>query len=219
MQECLIIRPSNANIRRFELVMHKSGTAGRDITCCGVEAPRRPASKCCRGRFAGVTRRGITTGESTSRVSISMDDPAGSSALGMSRGGDNSIRLPSDDLSSQSATASRICVRREFGWTDVTNDMSNIICSWSTAALKNLRRGACSGLLVMTYEFRSSCPDRRAKAKSSRWPGSSVYVPRRKSYSQTTQCHIVAGIHRRKCHGPPGIYEFPQYGPSRSAPM
>ena len=33
---------------RFELAMHKSGTAGRDITCCGVEAPRRPASRCCR---------------------------------------------------------------------------------------------------------------------------------------------------------------------------
>ena len=131
-----------------------------------TEAPRRPASRCCRGRFAGVTRRGITTGESTSRVSISMDDPAGSSASGMSRGGDNSIRLPSDDPSSQSATASRICVRRDFGWTDVTNDMSNIICSWSSAALKNLRRGACSGLLVITYGFRSSCSDRHAKAKS-----------------------------------------------------
>ena len=60
---------------RLELAMHKSGTAGRDITCCGVEAPRRPASRCCRGRFAGVTHRGITTGESTSRVSISMADP------------------------------------------------------------------------------------------------------------------------------------------------
>ena len=87
---------------RLELAMHKSGTAGCDITCCGVEAPRRPASRCCRGRFAGVTGLGITTGESTSRVSISMDDPDGSSASGMSRGGDNSIRLPSEDPSSQS---------------------------------------------------------------------------------------------------------------------
>ena len=48
--------------RRFVLAMHKSGTAGRDITCCGVEAPRWPASRCCRGRFAGVTRLDITTG-------------------------------------------------------------------------------------------------------------------------------------------------------------
>ena len=94
--------------RRFVLAMHKSGTAGRDITCCGVEAPRWPASRCCRGRFAGVTRLGITTGESTSRVSISMADPAGSSASGTSRGGDNSIRLPSEETSSQSATASCI---------------------------------------------------------------------------------------------------------------
>ena len=31
---------------RLVLAMHKSGTAGRDITCCGVEAPRRPASRC-----------------------------------------------------------------------------------------------------------------------------------------------------------------------------
>ena len=138
--------------------------------CCGVEAPRWPASRCCRGRFAGVTRLGMTTGESASRVPISMADPAGSTASGMSRGGDSSIRLPSEDPSSQSATTSRICVRSDFGWTDVTNDISKIICSWSTAALKNLRRGACSGLcsglLVMTYEFRSSCPDRRAKARS-----------------------------------------------------
>ena len=124
---------------RFELAMHKSGTAGLDITCCGVEAPRWPAYRCCTGLFAGVTRLGMTTGESTSHVPISMSDPAGSSASGMSRGGDNSIRLPSDDQSSQFATASRICVRKEFGWTDVTNDMSKIICSWSTAALKNLR--------------------------------------------------------------------------------
>ena len=50
----------------------KSGTAGRDITCCGVEAPRWPASRCCRGRFAGVTRLGMTTGESASRVPISI---------------------------------------------------------------------------------------------------------------------------------------------------
>ena len=70
--------------RRFVLVMHKSGTAGRDITCCGVEAPRWPASRCYRGRFAGVTRLGITTGESMSRVSISMADPAGCSVSGMS---------------------------------------------------------------------------------------------------------------------------------------
>ena len=116
-------RGSNSD-SRFELAMHKSGTAGRDITCCGVEAPRWPASRCCRGRFAGVTRLGMTTGESASRVPISMADPAGSTASGMSRGGESSIRLPSDDTSSQSATASRICVRRDFGWTDVTNDMS-----------------------------------------------------------------------------------------------
>ena len=25
---------------RFMLAMHRSGTAGRDVTCCGVEAPR-----------------------------------------------------------------------------------------------------------------------------------------------------------------------------------
>ena len=64
------------------LAMHKSGTAGRDITCCGVEAPRWPASRCCKGRFAGVTRLVIMTGESASRVPISMADPAGSSASG-----------------------------------------------------------------------------------------------------------------------------------------
>ena len=55
--------------------MQRSGTAGRDLTCCGVEAPSRPASRCCRGRFAGVTRRGMTTGESTSRISVSMAYP------------------------------------------------------------------------------------------------------------------------------------------------
>ena len=60
---------------RLELAMHKSGTAGHDITCCGVEAPRRPASRCCSGRLAGVTRLDITTGDSTSRVPISMADP------------------------------------------------------------------------------------------------------------------------------------------------
>ena len=158
-------RGSNSE-SRFELAMHKSGTAGHDITCCGVEAPRWPASRCCRGRFAGVTRRVMTTGESTSHVSISMEDPAGSSASGMSRGGDSSIRLPSEDASSQSATASRICARNDFGCTDVTNDASNKICSWSTAALKNRRKGACSGLLVTMYEFLNSWPDRRAKARS-----------------------------------------------------
>ena len=79
-------RGSNSD-SRFELAMHKSGTAGRDITCCGVEAPRWPASRCCRGRFAGVTRLGMTTGESASRVPISMADPPGSTASGMSRGG------------------------------------------------------------------------------------------------------------------------------------
>ena len=160
-------RGSNSE-SRFELAMHKSGTTGRDITCCGVEAPKRPASRCCRGQFVCVTCRVITTGEYTSRVSISMEDPAGSSASGMSRGGDSSIRLPSEDPSSQSATASRICVRNDFGWTDVTNDVSNNICSWSTAALKNLRKGACSGLLVTMYEFLNSWPDRRAKARSIR---------------------------------------------------
>ena len=50
--------------------MQRSGTAGRDLTCCGVEAPSRPASRCCSGRFAGVTRRGMTTGE-ISHVSAS----------------------------------------------------------------------------------------------------------------------------------------------------
>ena len=81
-------RGSNSE-SRFKLSIQRSGTAGRDITCCGVEAPRRPASRCCRGQFAGVTRRLITTGEFTSSVSISMEDPAGSSASGMSRGGDS----------------------------------------------------------------------------------------------------------------------------------
>ena len=94
---------------RFMLAMHKSGTTGRDVTCCGVEAPRRPASKCWRGRFAGVTRLDVTTGDSTSRVQTSMADPAGTSASGMSRGGDSSIRLPSEETLSQSATAARIC--------------------------------------------------------------------------------------------------------------
>ena len=61
--------------RRSLLAMHKSGTAGRNITCCGLEAPRWPASRCCGGRLAGVTHLDITTGDSTSRVPISMADP------------------------------------------------------------------------------------------------------------------------------------------------
>ena len=59
--------------------MHRSGTAGRDLTCCGVEVPSRPASRYCNGRLAGVTRRGITTGEIASRVSnsyIGKSDPS-----------------------------------------------------------------------------------------------------------------------------------------------
>ena len=152
--------------RRLELAMQRSGTAGRDLTCCGVEAPSQPASRCCSGRFARVTRRGMTTGEISSRVSWSMDDSAGSVASGMSWGGDSSIKLPSDETSSQFATASRICTSSDFGWTDVTRDRSNINCNASTAALKNLLRGVCSVLLVMTYEFRSSWPDRRASAMS-----------------------------------------------------
>ena len=34
-------------------------------------------------------------------------------------------------------------------WTDVMSDLSKTNCSPSTAALKNLLRGACSVLLVM----------------------------------------------------------------------
>ena len=128
-----------------ELAIHRSGTAGRDLTCCGVEAPSRPASRSCSGRFAGVTRRGIITGEISALVSMSMDDS------GISWGGDNSIKLPSDETSSQSATASLICTSSDFGCTDVTRDRSNISCNASTDALKNLLRGACSVLLVCCW--------------------------------------------------------------------
>ena len=133
-----------------ELAIHKSGTAGRDLTCCGVGAPSRPASRCRRGRFAGVTRRGMTTGETSSRVSWSIDDSAGNVTSGMSWGGDSSIKLPSEEPSSQSATASRICTSSDLGWTDVTRERSNTICRPSTAALKNLLKGAYSGLFVIT---------------------------------------------------------------------
>ena len=141
---------------RFVLAVHRSGTDGRDVKCCGVEAPSWPASRCCRGRFAGVTLRVITTGETASCALMSISDPVGSVASGMSRGGDNSIKLPSDEASSQSATAASIWAMSDCGCTDVTNDASNNICSWSTAAQKNRRRGACSGLLVTMYAFLSS---------------------------------------------------------------
>ena len=138
-------------------MIHSSGTDGLDSTCCGSDAPSCPASKYWRGQFAGVIRLVITTGETASRVVVSVIvDPAGIVASGMSRGGDRSIKLPSDDMSSQSSTAARIVTISDWGWAEVTNDALNLNCSWSKAALKNRRKGAYSGPLVITYWFRSS---------------------------------------------------------------
>ena len=47
---------------KLELAIQRSVTAGRDGKCSVEEAPRRPASSSCRGLFAGVTRRVVTTG-------------------------------------------------------------------------------------------------------------------------------------------------------------
>ena len=96
------------------------------------------------------SRRGNVSADISGISSSSADAQlAICAASGMSRGGDNNIKLRSDDASSQSATAARICTMSDRGWTEVTNDASKRICSWSTAARKNRHRGACSGLLVM----------------------------------------------------------------------
>ena len=83
-------RGSSAD-RRLELAIHKSGTAGREGRCSVAEAPRRPASKSCRGRLAGVRRREMTTGVSSSRVSLT----SGKVTSGMSWGMDSNIIMPS----------------------------------------------------------------------------------------------------------------------------
>ena len=54
--------------RRLELAMQRSGMDGRDSTWCGSDAPSLPASKYWRGRFAGMMRLVITTGETACRV-------------------------------------------------------------------------------------------------------------------------------------------------------
>ena len=66
------------NDSKFELAIPRSGTDGLDSMCCGSDAPSHPASKYWRGRFAGVIRLVITTGETASRVVGSVDVvPAG----------------------------------------------------------------------------------------------------------------------------------------------
>ena len=95
--------------------------------------------------------RVITTGETASSAGGSVDVvPTSKVASGMSGDGDSSIRLPSDDRSSQSFTATRIVAMSEQdrGWAEVTSNALYAIWSWSTAALKNLRNGAYSGLPV-----------------------------------------------------------------------
>ena len=127
------------NDSKFELAIQQSGTDGLDSTCCGSDAPSWPASKYWRGRFGGVIHLVITTGETASRVVVSViADPAGIVASGMSRGGDRSIRLPSDDISSQSSTAARIIAISDWGWAEVTSD----------ALKRSILRALCDHVLV-----------------------------------------------------------------------
>ena len=62
-----------------ELAIHKSGMAGLDGTCCGLDAPRAPASRKRSDWLAGVSRRAAET----IGVVSSVDDTDGDVPTGM----------------------------------------------------------------------------------------------------------------------------------------